>query len=140
REIEGYVFGKSLSDSFLITKEYFNVKGRRTKIEIYDSTGLMRSEYIYLYKDDTLRTERITKFQGVLNSTTKISYDKKGREIKSVDYDKNGNKNGTYSKSKYTDSNQIKETKLYFKNRLSLHKRENYDPKGPSDYYHVMKD
>src|SRR5690606_557016 len=72
REIEGYVFGKSLSDSFLITKEYFNVKGRRTKIEIYDSTGLMRSEYIYLYKDDTLRTERITKFQGVLNSTTKI--------------------------------------------------------------------
>ena len=120
-EIEGYVFdSETAMDSMLITKEYFNAKGHRVKIEIYNSTGTT-SEYIYNYKDDTLLTERITKFRNELHSVTKIRYDDKLREIETIDYDFEGKKMGTYSKVKYNDRKKTKETKIYIENTLYIH-------------------
>ena len=50
-KIEAFIFlspEKMSIDSHLITTEYFNMPGYRTKIEIFDSTGLLNS-YEYLY-------------------------------------------------------------------------------------------
>lgn len=101
------------TDSFLITKEYFNKKGRTTLIEIYSRKGL-GCTYSYYYKDDTLRTERITVCHGKFISKTKIWYDRKNREVKAIDYDEKGKKTGTYSKIKYDDKRKTKETIIHF--------------------------
>ncbi len=139
KEIEAYIFEEEgRADSFLITKEYFNKKGRRTKIAVYDSVGI-RSEYIYKYKDDTLRTERITKIDGEFLNRTEIHYDKKNREVKAIDYDINDRKTGTYSKTKYNDRKSTKETKIYFSNRLSIHSREKYDEDHKVIEYSIKK-
>jgi hypothetical protein len=98
-------------DSFLLTKEYFNQKGRTTLKEIYNREGLTCA-YSYFYKDDTVRTERITVCHGKFISKTKIWYDRKNREVKAIDYDKNGKKTGTYSKTKYNDKLKTKEVMI----------------------------
>jgi hypothetical protein len=127
KEIVGYIFeGENTMDSFLITREYFNTKGKRTKIMIFDSSGV-KNEYHYHYKYDTLRTERITKFRGKFHSITKILYDDKNREVNATDYDENGNKTGTYSKTKYHDRIGIKETKSYISGKLAIHTKAQYD-------------
>ena len=129
-EIEGYVFDSETAlDSMLITKEYFNAKGHREKIEIYNSTGIT-SEYIYNYKEDTLLTERITKFRNELHSVTKIRYDDKLREIETIDYDFEGKKMGTFSKVKYNDRKKTKETKIYIGNKLNIHTMDLMDGKN----------
>lgn len=139
KEIQGYIFeGNSKTDSFLITKEYFNQKGRRTKIEIHDSLGI-RNEYSYKYKNDTLRIERITKSKGAFSSRTKISYDKKNREIKAVDYDINNKKTGTYSKTRYNDRKLIEETKIYFSKKLSVHTKKKFDKNHVLKAYLIKK-
>jgi hypothetical protein len=139
KQIEGYIFeGNSETDSFLLTNEYFNSRGRRTKIEIHDSLGL-RSEYIYFYKNDTLRTERITKFDGRFSSRTKIFYDKKFREVKAIDFDIKNKKTGTYSKIKYKDSNLTEEHKIYFSNKLAIHSIRQYDENKSLKLYLVKK-
>lgn len=127
KEIVGYIFeGENTMDSFLITREYFNTKGKRTKIMIFDSSGV-KNEYHYHYKNDTLRTERITKFRGKFQSITKILYDDKNREEKTTDYDEHGNRTGTYSKTKYHDCKGIKETKIYISGKLAIHTKAQYD-------------
>lgn len=127
KEIRSYLFDQESSiDSSLITREYFNSKGRRTKIEIHDSLGI-RMEYIYIYQDDTLRVERITKAKGVFKSKTKIQYDNKNRETKAVDYDIEGKKTGTYSKTKYNDRKRTEENKIYFSSKLAVHTKKKYD-------------
>lgn len=138
REIEGYIVEEGLMDSFLITKEYFNSKGRRTKIEIYDSLGI-KSEYLYKYKNDTIRIERITKLHGLFHSKTKIYLDKKNREVKAVDFDEDGKKTGTYSKTKYNDRKRTKETKIYFTKKLSVHTKEKFDSEGSIVQYAIKK-
>jgi hypothetical protein len=102
-------------DSFLLTKEYFNQKGRTTLKEIYNRNGLSCS-YVYFYKDDTVRTERITVCYGKFLSKTKIWYDRKNREVKAIDYDENGKKTGTYSKIKYNDKLNTQEVLIQFHN------------------------
>ncbi len=135
KEIDCYLFEEnSKTDSFLITKEDFNSKGRRTKITIYDSTGTIQSEYLYNYKYDTLRIERITKFYGNFSSRTKIFYDKNNREIKAIDYDINDKKTGTYSKTKYNDRKLTEETKIYLANKLSVHVKKKFDKN------HILKE
>lgn len=102
-------------DSFLLTKEYFNKKGRTTLKEIYNRDGLTCS-YSYFYKDDTVRTKRITVCRDKLLSKTKIWYDRKNREVKAIDYDGNGRKTGTFSKIKYNDKLKTKEVYIRFDN------------------------
>src|SRR5690242_810847 len=72
-KIEAYLFHspekETNNDSVLISKEYFNERGYRTKIEIYDSTGLANS-YEYVYKNDSIRLVRLTYFKSVLRSKT----------------------------------------------------------------------
>ncbi|MBK8628591.1 MAG: hypothetical protein IPN86_24520 [Saprospiraceae bacterium] len=102
-------------DSFLLTKEYFNKKGRTTLKEIYNRDGLTCSSS-YFYKDDTVRTERITVCNGKFLSKTKIWYDRKNRAAKTIDYDQNGKKTGTYSKTRYNDKLKTKEVKIQFDN------------------------
>lgn len=135
KEIEGFILeeGDSLN-TYLITKEYFNIRGYRTKIEVYDSIEI-KSEYIYNYKDDTLKTERITKFGNKIHSITKLHYDDKLREVKAVDFDSNGNKTGTFSKTKYNDRKRIKENKIYFSNKLAIHTKEQFDKNGSVNKY-----
>jgi len=127
KEIKAYIFEDNVADSFLITKEYFNTKGYRTKIEIFDPIGIVRSAYSYKYKSDTLRVERITEFGGTVASRTKIYYDKKNREIKAIDFDAEGRKTGTYSKTKYNDRKLTKETKIYFSGKLRVHTKDRFN-------------
>ncbi len=135
KEIKCYIFEEnSKIDSFLISKEDFNSKGRRTKNTIYDPTGTIQSEYIYNYKYDTLKIERITKFYGNFSSRTKIFYDKNNREIKAIDYDINNKKTGTYSKTKYNDRKLTEEIKIYLANKLSAHIKKKFDKN------HVLKE
>jgi hypothetical protein len=132
-KIEAFIFlspeNKTSIDSQLITTEYFNGLGYRTKIEIFDSTGLLNS-YEYLYKDDSIRIERLTYFKNVLHSKTKIYYNKKGQEIEADDYSATGNKTGTRSKSKYNANDQLKELKFWFDGKLSIKEKYTYGPDG----------
>lgn len=130
RIIEGYIFlNENVTDSFLITKEYFNTKGRRIKIEIYDSLGL-KSEYLYNYANDTLKLSRITKFRGKIHSIMRMDYDDNNREIKAVDWTSTGVKSGTYSITKYNDRKRTKEVKIYIYKRLVIHTKEYYHSDG----------
>lgn len=111
-KIEAYIFRTPENepgiDSSLITVEYFNKSGFRTKIEIYDSLGV-RTAYEYLYRDDSIRYERRTYFSGKLNSITKIYYNKVGMVDQCIDYDTLGFKTGTYSKTNYNKQGEIKD-------------------------------
>ena len=129
KEVLGYVVNEANDrDSFLITHEFFNKMGRRTKIKVYKSNG-SSTEYEYNYKDDTLCTERITRL-GSKSIYTKIYYDKKNREVRAVDFDANDNKSGTFSKIKYNDRKRTKETKIYVDNKLKVRNIETYDEGG----------
>jgi len=127
KKVEAYVYENvTTSDSRLITKEYFNKRGRTTKIEIYDSLKI-KSEYFYIYKSDTLRTERITRFNGELHSKTILKYDNKFREVKSIDYDDKGQKTGVYSKTKYNDRKNTEQTIIYTSRRPTIRIRKQFD-------------
>jgi len=140
-KIEGFIFlspEKTSIDSHLITAEYFNALGYRTKIEIFDSTGLLNS-YEYLYKDDSVRIERLTYFNNSFHSKSKLYYNNKGKEIKAVDYSSTGHKNGTRSKSKYNANDQLKEFKIWFDGKLSIKEKYTYGPDGwPVEVFQIL--
>lgn len=139
KKIEGYIFkDETATDSFLITKEYFNSKGRRTKIEVYDSIGIS-AEYIYKYQNDTLRIARVTRIGGKYHSTTMLSYDRKFRETKAVDYDRNGRKSGNRSKTKYNDRKRTSETKLFISKKLAVHTKKQFDSTGKLIQYKIKE-
>jgi len=125
-KIEAFIFlspeNKPGIDSNLITTEYFNALGYRTKIEIHDSTGIVNS-YEYIYQNDTIRLERNTYFKGILKSKTKLFYTNNGDEIKSIDYDPAGLETGTFSKTLYNKHYQIKQQRFYIANKLFLRKK-----------------
>ncbi|HMR88723.1 MAG TPA: hypothetical protein PKD51_11250 [Saprospiraceae bacterium] len=124
--VEAYVIEEiGSTDSFLITKEYFNKMGRTTLKEIYSRKGL-GCAYSYFYKDDTIRTERITVCHGKFLSKTKIWYDSKNREVKAIDYDESGKKTGTYSKIKYNDKKKTKETFIQFSDGYTIETKTTY--------------
>lgn len=128
--VEAYVTEEvGSTDSFLITKEYFNKKGRTTLIEIYSRKGL-GCAYSYYYKDDTLRTERITVCHGKFITKTKIWYDRKNREVKAIDYDESGKKTGTYSKIKYNDKKRTKETIMHFSDGFITESKTTFGENG----------
>jgi hypothetical protein len=131
KTIESYVFETLESnDSFLIKKDSFNSMGFVVSTEIYGMEGL-RNSYLYKYQDDTLRVERITMFRDRFQSKTKIWYDKKNREVKAVDYNKNGKKTGTRSKTKYDDKQKTKHVKIYVKGKTpSIEYTTKYDESG----------
>ena len=138
-ERHAYIFQqKNSQDSFLITKEYFNPKGRCVKFEVYKEEEL-NMEYNYGYQDDTLRTNRITKSCGIIIGKTKLFYDHKYREIKAVTYDKNNKRTGTHSKIKYNDKKRTKENKIYFSGRLSVHTKWKYNQNGTVKSYKIWK-
>ncbi|MEP6792756.1 MAG: hypothetical protein ABJB16_00400 [Saprospiraceae bacterium] len=132
-KIEAYIFRTPENepgiDSSLITVEYFNKSGYRTKIEIYDSLGV-RTAYEYLYRDDSIRYERRTYFQGKLNSTTKISYYKNGMEDQCIDYDALGFKTGTYSKTNYNKQGEIKDYTVCYNGKYKIKRKNIYDKTG----------
>lgn len=122
--VEAYVTEEiDSTDSFLITKEYFNKMGRTTLKEIYSRKGL-GCAYSYFYKDDTIRTERITVCYEKFLSKTKIWYDRKNREVKTIDYDESGRKTGTYSKIKYNDKKGQKKPLFNFRMDLPLSQKQ----------------
>jgi len=128
--VEAYVIEEiGSTDSFLITKEYFNKMGRTTLKEIYSRKGL-GCAYSYFYKDDTIRTERITVCHGKFLSKTKIWYDSKNREVKAIDYDESGKKTGTYSKIKYNDKKKTKETFIQFSEGFTKETKTTYGDNG----------
>lgn len=136
--IDAYLFSsEAMNDSFLITRELFNIKGRTTRKEIHSKTSL-RCAYDYYYKDDTLRTERITTCNGKFSSRTLLYYDKKMREKKAEDFDENGKRTGTYSINKYNDRKKTKEQKVYFNGKLSIWQTIQYDDQNKivSSVYH----
>lgn len=94
-------------------------------IKIFKPNGNM-TEYEYIYQDDTLCIERITRI-GNRTIFTKKYYDKKNREVKAIDFNECGSKTGTYSKTKYNDKKRTKELKIYVENKLVNHKKTNYD-------------
>jgi len=128
--IEGYIFKNENSlDSFLITKEYFNTKGYQTKIVIYDSSGI-KGTYVYNYKDDTLRTERITIFHDSIHSITRLYYDHKYREVAAIDFDKDGKKKGTFYKIDYNERRKTKQIRFYLSDKLIHHTKTKYNDTG----------
>jgi hypothetical protein len=138
QSIDAYLFSsEAMNDSFLITRELFNIKGRTTRKEILSKTGL-RCAYDYYYKDDTLKTERITTCNGKFSSRTLIFYDKKMRGKKVEDFDENGKRTGTYCINKYNDRKKTKEQKVYFNGKLSIWQTIQYDDQNKivSSVYH----
>jgi len=117
------------TDSLLITKEYFNKKGRTTLIEIHSRKGL-GCAYSYYYKDDTLRTARITVCNGKFISKTKLWYDRKNREVKAIDYNEKGKITGTYSKIKYDDKRKTKETIIHFSEGSTIKTKTTFGENG----------
>lgn len=131
KTIESYVFEILESkDSFLIKKDSFNSMGFVVFTEIHGKEGL-RTSYLYKYKDDTIRIERITMFRDRFHSKTKIWYDKKNREVKAVDYDENGKKTGTLSKTRYNDKQKTKHVKISWKGKIpNVEYTTKYDENG----------
>lgn len=70
-------------DSFLITEETFNKKGKGINFKVYRD-NVVSSEYTYLYKDDTIRIGRLTTLGGKYFSKTDIIYDRKKRPIEYI--------------------------------------------------------
>lgn len=137
--VEAYVTEEiDSTDSFLITKEYFNKMGRTTLKEIYSRKGL-GCAYSYFYKDDTIRTERITVCYGKFLSKTKIWYDRKNREVKTIDYDGSGRKTGTYSKIKYNDKKRTKETFIQISDGFTSESKTTFDDDGKMIEHLVRK-
>jgi len=125
--IDGSLFESQLDqDSFLITRDSINAKGRKTKVEIHDRNGIL-CEYMFIYQDDTVCTQRITRCNGQLLSKTQYYYDDQHREIKAVDFDKTGKPNGTFSTIQYNDKKRTKEVKIYFSNQLSIKEITSYN-------------
>ncbi|MEM9545597.1 MAG: hypothetical protein AAGA77_06465 [Bacteroidota bacterium] len=127
-----YGFGIDVNnpkDTFLITEELYNTQGREVLHRNY-SEDSVRSEYHYVYLHDTLRTERITKLNGVFHSKSILTYDNQNRLIKTEDFDLNGNPTGTYETFKYKKGGKKVEYRLYFENQLSRQTQTHYDDHG----------
>jgi hypothetical protein len=130
KRIEAYFFSPdSPSTPNLITVEEFNTAGRRTKIEIYDSTG-MAGYYEYLFKDDTVKYERRTYSKDKFQSTTKITNDALGNEWICKDYDEKGNETGLHSLATYNKQNLLADYKFFIYSRLAGHTTYKYFPNG----------
>ncbi|MCK9613838.1 MAG: hypothetical protein M0R16_13250 [Bacteroidales bacterium] len=72
------------------TTEYFyNQKGEREKILIYDAQGRLREKLIYT-RDDKGNILEVTEEDVTSVKTTKMSYDEKNNPVKQEDYNKEG--------------------------------------------------
>jgi|GEM_PF-4740291 len=130
KSAEGYVY-EAREDTlpFLLTVENFNVAGNRTKIDIYDTSGI-RSTYAYIFEQDTIYTERRTSFRNKLSSVTKVYRDEKGNIVKYEELDTTGNKIGWYSTMRYNKKQQVIEEKTFIYKKLISHKKIKYHPDG----------
>lgn len=73
--------------------------------------------------------------KGKIQTITKLKYDKKNRETKTVDYNIKGQKTGTYSISKYKDRKDMKEHKLFINRKLYKHLRTYFKSDGTIKYF-----
>lgn len=130
KEVEAYIFeNMEAPDSMLITKAYFNKKGNRTKIEIYDSLSMI-GYYEYIFKHDTLYTRRNTYDSKVLISSDRFVNNEYGKMIEAIQYGKDGMKTGFRSIYEYNKNQDLLKSKTYYHNGLIKNTKKWYYPSG----------
>jgi len=125
-------------DSTLISDEYYNRQGRRTKIQLYQSSAVT-SSYEYLFEHDTINIERRTYEKGKLVSVTKIYYDKWGNPITNLEFDGNNKAKGISSELKYNKQRQLIETEVYIESQLVSHRKYKYYENGQKKEVQILK-
>ena len=125
---------ESVKDTSLITEEQYNAAGYITLHKNYRANG-STSEYIYEYHDDSLRTKRITKFNGNLHSTTKLLYDEHNRIIRTETYDSLNQLTGDYEQVEYKKKGRKVIRQYYLNHKLVRHTVESFDKKKRLDSY-----
>ncbi len=139
KNVETYFFvKKETQDSILITREDYNIEGRRSKIEIYDTLGLT-DHYEYDYLFDTIKIERRIYFRNILSSITKLENDEYGNELRATDYGVNGDKLGMASEKIYNDQQQLLETLVYNGDIIFFHEKREYHENGNLMEVRVLK-
>jgi len=118
-----------VQDSFMITKEYFNVRGYRTKIEVFGFDG-PKCYYEYYYAGDTLKTHRNTYSEGGFVSVSKHRYDENNLLISTIDYDANGKETNTYKVREYNKKKQLKKVYITINGKRWMRQSLNYRSNG----------